>query len=266
MTAAPPLLLALAGLALALGLALLTWLASLVRGDASLADRAWPFLIAGPALLYLGMQPGTGSRTWLMAALGLVWGLRLGIYITWRNWGHGEDRRYRDMRQRNEPGFGWKSLYLVFGLQAVLAWIVSAPFLAAADSARPPNWLDAAGASLAAFGIAFEAIGDMQLARFRADPAHRGEVMDRGLWRYSRHPNYFGEACVWWGFWLMALGASGFQALWSAISPLLMTGLLLEVSGVRLLEKDIEERRPAYRDYMARTSAFVPAPPRRERS
>lgn len=257
------LLLAFAGLAVAMGLAFLCWLASLARSDASLADRIWPLLITVPGLLYLAAQHGAAARAWVMAALGLAWALRLTLYISWRNWGHGEDRRYREMRQRNEPGFGWKSLYLVFGLQALLAWIVSAPFLAAAGSTRPLGWLDAAGALLAAFGIGFEALGDAQLARFKADPANRGEVMDRGLWRYTRHPNYFGEACVWWGLWLLALGASGLQGLWSAVSPLLMTGLLLKVSGVRLLEKDIGERRPAYRDYMARTSAFVPAPPRK---
>ena len=114
-----------------------------------------------------------------------------------------------------------------------------------------------------AFGIGFEAIADAQMSRFKADPSHRGRVMDRGLWRYSRHPNYFGEACVWWGMWLMALGAAGLGGAWSVVSPLLMTWLLLRVSGVRLLEADIGHRRPAYRDYIARTNAFVPGPVRR---
>ncbi|GAA4352369.1 DUF1295 domain-containing protein [Variovorax defluvii] len=253
------------GLLPALGIAVLTWLASLWRHDASLADRTWPWMIVAPALLYLALRPGTPARDMTMAILGLAWALRLGLYLTWRNWGHGEDRRYRAMRERNAPHFAWKSLYLVFGLQALLAWTVSAPFLAAAGSVRAFGWLDLAGAALAAFGIVFESVGDAQLARFKADPAHRGQVMDRGLWRYTRHPNYFGEACVWWGLGLMALGAAGAGGLWSLVSPLLMTGLLLKVSGVSLLEKDMAERRPAYRDYVERTSAFLPALPRRER-
>ncbi len=195
-----------------------------------------------------------------MLALVAVWALRLAIYLALRNWDAPEDHRYRAIRARNEPGFRWKSLYLVFGLQALLAWLISAPLAGAIASAAPLGALDALGAALAAFGIVFEATGDAQLARFKADPASAGKVMDRGLWRYTRHPNYFGEFCVAWGFWLLA-AAGG--AWWTLFAPLLMTLLLLRVSGVALLEKDIGERRPAYRDYVARTNAFFPGPPRR---
>jgi steroid 5-alpha reductase family enzyme len=198
-----------------------------------------------------------------MAVLGAAWAVRLCLYITQRNWGHGEDRRYQAIRARNQPNFGFRSLYLVFALQAVLAWIVSAPFLPGMAAARPLGVFDAVGAALALFGIFFEAIGDAQMARFRADPKNAGQVMDRGLWRYTRHPNYFGEACVWWGIWLMAMGGAGWSGAWSVVSPLLMTWLLLKVSGVRMLEADIGERRPAYREYIARTNAFVPGPVRR---
>ena len=170
------------------------------------------------------------------------------------------------MRERNQPEFGLKSLYLVFMLQAVLAWLVSAPLLAGLAGVEPTGWLDIAGFALGAFGLVFEATGDAQMARFKANPAHKGQVMDRGLWRYTRHPNYFGECCVWWGLWLMALGAGGLGAAWSIVSPALMTFLLVRVSGVALLEKDITERRPAYRDYIARTSAFVPWPPRQPKA
>jgi steroid 5-alpha reductase family enzyme len=199
-----------------------------------------------------------------MAALAIAWALRLGLYITLRNRGHGEDRRYRQMRERNQPFFGLKSLYLVFGLQALLAWIVTAPLLAGMAATRPFGWLDAPGAALAAFGIVFEAIADAQMARFKSMPGQRGRVMDRGLWHYSRHPNYFGEACVWWGLWLMAMAGAGWGGAWAAVSPALMTVLLLRVSGVRLLEKDMAERRPAYQDYIARTNAFFPGLPRKE--
>lgn len=256
---------AFAGLGFTVVVLLLTWVASLVRRDASLVDRVWSVAIVGAGWMFFLRTLDAdqhGDRALWMLVLGSLWALRLSLFITWRNWGHGEDRRYQQIRERNQPNFGVKSLYLVFLLQAVLAWIVASPFLAALGGTRPWGVLDIAGLALAAFGIVFEAIGDAQMARFKADPAHQGQVMDRGLWRYTRHPNYFGEACVWWGLWLVALGGAGWGAAWSVVSPLLMTVLLLKVSGVSLLEKDIGERRPAYRDYIARTNAFVPGPPR----
>ncbi|MES3014245.1 MAG: DUF1295 domain-containing protein [Pseudomonadota bacterium] len=261
---------ALAGLALIAALGLLTWLASLVQRDVSLVDRTWSIFISGAAAVYFALLPAPGTRGAWMLGLAIAWALRLSLYITARNWGHGEDRRYREIRARNQPNFAFKSLYLVFALQAVLAWTVSAPFFAAmlgnGAGARPLGVLDVVGLALAAFGIAFEAIGDAQMARFKADPAHKGHVMDRGVWRYTRHPNYFGETCIWWGFWLVALGGAGWGGVWTIVSPILMTVLLLKVSGVSLLERDIGERRPAYRDYIARTNAFFPGPPRRKGS
>ena len=261
---------AFAGLALIASLGLLTWLASLVQHDVSLVDRTWSIFITGAAAVYFVLLPAPGVRGAWMLALALVWALRLSVYISARNWGHGEDRRYQEIRARNEPNFAFKSLYLVFALQALLAWTVSAPFFAAMASAdagaRPLGMLDLIGLALAAFGIAFEAIGDWQMARFKADPAHKGQVMDRGVWRYTRHPNYFGETCIWWGFWLTALGGAGLFGAWTIVSPILMTVLLLKVSGVSLLEKDMVERRPAYRDYIARTNSFFPGPPKRAAS
>jgi len=256
---------ALRGFALCGALALLTWMASVVRRDASLVDRTWSLMIAGPALVYAAQVGWSGARSLALLMLVLAWGLRLAAFITARNWGHGEDRRYQAIRARNQPHFALKSLVLVFALQAVLAWIVSMPTLAALVGERPFGALDLAGIAVALVGFLFEAIGDAQMAAFKADPSHKGQVMDRGLWRYTRHPNYFGEACFWWGIWLVALGAGGLAAAWTVLSPLLMTTLLLKVSGVALLEKDIGERRPAYRDYIARTNAFVPGPARRSK-
>ena len=253
---------ALLGFAATLFLAFGTWVASLVRRDVSFVDRMWSLLIAAPAAAYAWvLVPGDDLRFKVMAAIVVVWAARLAIYVSWRNWGHGEDKRYTTIRARNEPNFALKSIYLIFVLQAVLAWLVSLPFLAAAANPAPWTTIDAIGAALAAIGFVFEAVGDQQLATFRGNPDNRGKVMDRGVWRYSRHPNYFGEFCVWWGLFLMALPAGGW---WSVISPLIMTGLLLKVSGVALLEKDIGDRRPAYRDYIARTNAFFPGPPRRK--
>ena len=252
------------GLAIALGVALPVWVFSIRVRDASLADRIWPLMIAAPALAYAGAHAHVldARGTWMLALL-LLWAGRLALHIGRRNWGHGEDRRYQAMRARNEPHFGLKSLYLVFGLQAVLAWVVGWPLLAAFAHPSPLSWLDVLALLLAGGGVVIEAVADAQLARFLRGPRREDAVMDRGLWAWSRHPNYFGEACVWWGFGLAALSAGGGAAAWCLASPLLMTGLLLKVSGVALLEHDIAERRPAYRSYAARTSAFIPWPPRR---
>ncbi|MFN0038514.1 MAG: DUF1295 domain-containing protein [Burkholderiales bacterium] len=241
-------------------LASVLWLVSLALDDVSIVDRAWSILILLPALCVITLLQQTGPRAALVMAMAALWAMRLAGYITWRNWGTGEDHRYREIRSRNQPHFKWKSLYLVFGLQGVLAWIVSAPLVIAIAGARPLGWLDAFGIALFFIGFVFETLSDFQLARFRGQPANRGKVMDRGLWRFTRHPNYFGEFCVWWGFYLLALSAGGW---WAVVSPLLMSVLLLKVSGVTLLEKDIGLRRPQYQDYIARTNAFFPGPPRK---
>ncbi|MEO7056438.1 MAG: DUF1295 domain-containing protein [Caldimonas sp.] len=253
---------ALEALAVIATLSLATWAFSVVRRDASLVDRMWPVFIASAASVYWIRLPAEGTRAVCLLALGLAWALRLCVYITRRNWGHGEDRRYQAIRARNQPNFALKSLYLVFAVQAVLAWVVSAPFLVGMAGSRPFGALDGLGAAITAFGIAFEAIGDAQMRRFKADPAQRGQVMDCGLWHYTRHPNYFGEACVWWGLAVMAVSAAGLAGTWALIAPVVMTFLLLKVSGVSLLEQDITERRPAYRDYIERTPAFIPGRPR----
>jgi steroid 5-alpha reductase family enzyme len=247
------------GLAATLALAIATWVASLVKRDVSIVDSMWSVLIVAAGIAYVTILPQASARTMVALVLAVLWALRLSIYITWRNWGEAEDHRYQAIRRRNDPGFAIKSIYLVFALQAVLAWIVSMSLLVTAASPRPMDWMDAPGIVLVLFGLVFEAIGDQQLARFKSDPANRGHVMDRGLWRFTRHPNYFGEFCVWWGFYLLAASAGGRGAI---VSPLLMSVLLLKVSGVGLLEKDIGERRPAYRDYIARTNAFFPGPPK----
>jgi steroid 5-alpha reductase family enzyme len=248
------------GLLVSCALGFVTWLVSLPLRNVSIVDSVWSLLIAGASLAYLGTARPPGVRSGLALLLLLAWALRLSIHITLRNRGHGEDRRYQAIRARNQPGFEYKSLVLVFLLQAVLGWIVSLPLYVAFTSARAPGPLLNVAAALWLLGFFWEVLGDWQLARFRADPASAGQVMNRGLWRYSRHPNYFGECCLWWGFFLVAADAGGW---WTIISPLLMTLLLVKVSGVGLLEQDIGDRRPAYRDYIRRTSAFIPWIPRR---
>ncbi|MDM0044503.1 DUF1295 domain-containing protein [Variovorax dokdonensis] len=253
---------ALPGLATCLAIAVMVWVASLIRKDVSIVDPFWPVMILAAGVTYALCIEQVSSRGWIALVLAGAWAVRLSLHLAVRKWHDpGEDRRYVAIRERNSPGFGFKSLYLVFALQALLAWVVSAPLGAASASSSGLNLLDIVGVLLAVFGVSFEAIADWQLARFKADPKSRGAVMDQGLWRYSRHPNYFGESCLWWGLGLIAL-AAGFHNAWALVSPVLVTVLLLKVSGVGLLEADLVEHRKPYRDYIERTPAFFPGRPR----
>ena len=252
-----------AGAAAIFAAMLLLWLVSIPLKDASIVDIFWGpgfALIAGVGLAHAG--PDRAPRQWLVAGLVIVWGMRLAAYQLWCNAGHGEDPRYAAMRRRIGPSFPWVSLFTVFALQGVLMWIVSLPVQVVMRSPGGPlGGLDALGALVCAVGLGFEAIGDAQLARFKADPGNAGRVMDRGLWRYTRHRNYFGDACVWWGVFAVALGSP--LGPLSVVGPALMTFLLLRVSGVPLLERSMAKRRPGYAQYIERTSAFFPRPPRR---
>ncbi len=238
----------------------LGWLLSLRLKDVSIVDSMWSLMFLLSAVSYTLALEETGPRTLLVLSLLAIWAIRLSAYITWRNWGHGEDFRYQEIRADNQPGFEFKSLYMVFGLQGLLAFVISMPLLVAIQSDAPLGLLDAVGALLWLVGLVFEAGGDWQLARFRVNPDNRGKVLDSGLWALTRHPNYFGDFCIWWGFFLLGLAAGGW---WTFISPLLMSGLLLKVSGVALLEKDIGNRRPEYARYVRETNAFFPGPRRR---
>jgi steroid 5-alpha reductase family enzyme len=250
----------LAGLAATTALMLLAWWVHLLRSDAGVVDAFWGPAVALAGLTWLELSPDPPVRAQLAAWLALFWGLRLAVHIGWRSRGTGEDRRYREIRARNEPGFAWKSLYLVFLLQAVLAFVVALPLLGVQFGQGSLGALDALGLGLFVFGLVFETVADLQLARFQRSPERRERgVMDQGLWRYSRHPNYFGEFCLWWGLGLLALAAGSW---WALLGPALLTVFLLKVSGVALTEKDIADRRPEYREYVRRTSPFLPMPPR----
>lgn len=247
--------------ALLLTLSLL-WLLSLRLRDVSIVDIAWGLGFVLVGWLSFFRSGGGLPRRWLLAGLVTLWGVRLAAYLARRNLGKGEDYRYQAMRRRAGPRFPLISLFLVFWLQGGLLWIISLPLQAGIAAAAPAGLtlLDGMGVVLFGLGFGCEALGDRQLARFKADPRNRGKVLDQGLWRYTRHPNYFGDFLLWWGLFLCAL-ATG--AAWSAVGPLLLTVLLLRVSGVALLERTITERRPDYAAYQARTSAFFPWPPRR---
>ena len=247
------------GLVATLGLATLTWVVSALKRDVSIVDGVWALMLLAAAIVYAtGAEPYTG-RTTLILTLVVLWATRLSGHIIHRNWGESEDRRYRDIRQKYEPNFALKSLGLIFWFQAGLAWIISIPLWPALTLPVTSGILDILAIVVWTIGMSFESVGDWQLSRFKADPANHGTVMDRGLWRYTRHPNYFGECLIWWSFFLFALPAG---AWWTVVGPLLLTYLLLKFSGVTLMEQTIVERRPGYREYIARTNAFVPGPPK----
>ncbi len=238
-----------------------TWILSLVVRDASVIDPVWGPAFVVVALVAALAGDGASARRWLLLALVAVWGLRLGAHLTRRKLHErAEDRRYRAMREAHPRNFALWSLLHVYLVQGALVLIISLPVLVASQRPAGLSPLIAPGLALYAVGVFFEAVGDEQLRRFKADPANHGQVLDRGLWRYTRHPNYFGDACVWFGVWLIAVQAGG--AWWTVISPLVMSLFLVQISGKGLLERDIGARRPAYADYVRRTSGFVPLPPR----
>lgn len=246
--------------AAAFGLMAIMWVISLPLRDVSIVDLVWGPGFAMIGWIALALAEERGPRSWLLAGLTTVWAARLAGYLAWRNLGHGEDKRYAAMRRARGASFWWRSLGIVFGLQAALMLVVSVPLQIGMRFPEPASWVAVvAGVSAWVLGLVFESVGDWQLARFKGDPANRGAVMDRGLWRYTRHPNYFGDFMVWWGLFLVAVPSAAY--IWIAIGPALMTLLLVRVSGVGLLEKDLG-RRPGYADYIRRTSAFIPRPPR----
>jgi steroid 5-alpha reductase family enzyme len=250
--------LALDGLATTAALMLAAWLVSLPLRNVAVVDIFWGPAVAAAGATWLALA-GARPRGAVAVLLAVLWATRLALHIYWRGRGQPEDRRYRVIRARNEPNFALKSLYLVFGLQALLAWVIALPLFGAATSTAPLGPLDLVAVVLWSGGFVIQAVADLQMARFQQHPDAGRGVMDQGLWRYSRHPNYFGETVMWWSLGLVA-AAGG--AWWALAGPLLLTFLLLKVSGVALTEKDIASRRPEYQAYIRRTSAFVPRPPR----
>ena len=250
----------LSGLAAAAAVMAFTALISRRVGKVAVVDVAWG--LAFVAIAWASLVVGSMSaRSWLLTALTTIWGGRLAWHIARRSRGHGEDPRYEKLMADVPPAkrFTW-ALRRVFGLQGVLAWFIGLPLMVAATTDRPLRFVALAGVLVWLVGFTVEAVGDAQLARFKADPANKGHVMDRGLWAWTRHPNYFGDATMWWGLWLVA--AEAWPGILTVLSPLAMTLLIYFVSGVKLLEKSMSQR-PGYRDYISRTSAFVPLPPKR---
>ncbi len=253
---------ALIGLGTILTVLTFVWIISVRLQDASVADTCWGLGFVLLAWLYCVLSPALTPRSWLVTALTTLWGTRLSAHIFRRNHGKGEDPRYQAMRASHGPAFWWRSLFTVFWLQGAILWFVALPVLVAVRAARPAGLtaVDALGVLVFAVGFGFEVVGDYQLERFRAVASNRGRVLDRGLWRYTRHPNYFGDAMMWWGMY--AIAASTPYGWLTVLSPSLMTLLLMRVSGVTLLEDGLKASKPGYRAYIARTPAFFPWFPR----
>jgi steroid 5-alpha reductase family enzyme len=253
---------ALAGLGVAILMMVAVWIVSLVRRDASLVDRLWGagFVLLAAFWAWTSPVSFAGTNARLTFAIAALWGLRLSLYLTWRNWGGGEDYRYSEMRRQHGHRFPLVSLFTVFLLQAFLMWAIALPLLVAARATQAPRaWPLTFGLIVFGAGFLFEVIADAQLTRYRANPSRSGPL-DHGLWRFSRHPNYFGEAVLWWGIWIVAVSFGG---AWTVFSPILITFLLVRVSGVAMLEKRLRVAKPGWEEYAKRTSAFVPWLPRR---
>lgn len=251
------------GLGIVIGMMGIVWLISLAVKDSSIVDIFWGTGFAIITFIYFLLTDGYETRQILVLALVVIWGLRLSLHIGSRNIGKGEDFRYQKWRQEAGPSYWWVSFFKVFLLQGVILWIVSAPLLAAQYHTTPASLtvLDILGVLVWGVGFFFEAVGDWQLRQFKADPSNKGKVMDHGLWRYTRHPNYFGDAVLWWGYFLLALSTPG--GFLTVFSPAIMTYLLVRVSGVAMLERTLQRSKPEYAEYIRRTSAFLPMPPKK---
>ncbi|MEE1819902.1 DUF1295 domain-containing protein [Streptomyces sp. SP18ES09] len=258
------LLLLAASAATALAVMLITFAIGSARNLHRVVDIAWGAAFAAVAVVCWFLSDGYGdtTRRTVVALATFVWGLRLAFHIARRGRGHGEDPRYARMLDRARGSRRLYALRTVYLLQGALVWLVSLPVQVASLVPEPLGAAAYAGIALWAAGVTFEATGDYQLARFKADPANKGRIMDRGLWSWTRHPNYFGDFLVWWGLYLLAC-ASWQTAALTVVSPLVMSGLLIFGSGKRLLENHMSQR-PGYADYRARTSGFFPLPPRRK--
>jgi steroid 5-alpha reductase family enzyme len=251
------------GLGLIIIMMSILWIISIIIKNVSIVDLFWGlgFLLSGS--FYFLKTDGFEPRKIILIILVAFWAIRLSGYLTWRNSGKGEDFRYRQFRKEyGEDRYWWISFFQTFLLQGILMWLISAPILGAQyyGNNRDLGIFDYAGIFFWITGFLFETIGDLQLARFKSNPLNKGKVMNKGLWHYTRHPNYFGDTAVWWGFGFICLGAGSYLPF---IGSLLMTGLIIKVSGVALLEKSLVEKKPEYKDYIEKTSAFFPWFPRK---
>jgi len=234
------------------------WIISVVIKNVSIVDLFWGFGFVVAAAFYFIKTDGFEPRKILILSLASIWGLRLSIYLAWRNIGKGEDFRYKEFRRKyGEDRYWWISFFQTFLLQGVLMWLISAPLLGAQFYSNNASlgFFDFAGLLFWFIGFSFEAGGDYQLAVFKANPSNKGKVLNSGFWRYTRHPNYFGDSAVWWGFGLICISGGSYVPV---LGSILMTALIIKISGVALLEKSLKEQKPQYKEYIEKTSSFIP--------
>ena len=250
--------------ACSLGLFVLLWILSLPLKNSSIVDIFWGFGFVLTAWVSLFSSPeGYLIRKLLLLGLVTIWGLRLSIHILRRNWAKPEDFRYQKWRSDNGKKWWWKSFFQVFLIQAILMWVISIPLVYVQWSQTEMHFTiwDLIAIIIWTIGFFFESVGDYQLSRFRSQPENKGKVLDTGVWRYTRHPNYFGDSAQWWGYFFFALASGGW---WTIFSPIIMTFFLLRVSGVTLLQKSLSVAKPQYKDYIERTSSFIPWLPKKK--
>jgi steroid 5-alpha reductase family enzyme len=234
------------------------WIVSIIIKNVSIADIFWGLGFVITSGCYFLMTDGSGLRKILLMVMVTIWGLRLSVYIAWRNKGKGEDFRYREFRKKyGESRYWWISFFQTFLLQGLLMWMISAPVLGAQyyGDNKSIGALDYLGIVVWLVGFVFEAGGDLQLAEFRSNPENKGKVLNSGFWKYTRHPNYFGDAAVWWGYGIICVSAGSYIPV---VGSVLMTALIIKVSGVALLEKTLTTQKPQYKEYIEKTSTFIP--------
>jgi steroid 5-alpha reductase family enzyme len=233
-------------------------------GKHSVMDTAWgaSIAVAGLVSFLVSIGHGVPARRWPLAAAAVLWGVRLALHVAVRARGKGEDPRYDELLRRAPGNRNWYALRVVYVPQLLILWLACLPLTAGMTAPAPAGAITVVGGALWLIGFFFEVVGDWQLTRFRADPANRGGVLNSGLWHYTRHPNYFGDACMWWGLFALSYGSA--IQLVTLVSPLLMTYILTKGTGQRLTDRRMADGgRPGYAEYVARTSGFIPLPPRR---
>jgi len=245
------------GLFLILSLMTALWIVSVVLKNVSIVDMFWGIGFVLVNTFYFFNTDTTPAKIVLLVLVA-IWGLRLSVYLAWRNIGKPEDFRYQEFRKKyGEKNYWWVSFFQTFLLQGILMWMISLPLLGVNlySTSQHLNLTDYLGMLVWTVGFIFEAGGDLQLARFKMNNGNKGKVLKDGFWHYTRHPNYFGDSAVWWGYGLMVISTGSY---WLVTGSVIMTLLILKVSGVVLLEKSLTNQKPDYKDYILKTSSFIP--------
>lgn len=252
------------GLLLILSMMIVLWIISVILKNVSIVDMFWGmgFMLVNT---YYFFNTEASPAKIILLILVVIWGLRLSFYLAWRNFGKAEDFRYQEFRKKyGEKNYWWISFFQTFLLQGILMWIISLTLFGinANSTSQNLNIIDYLGVIIWTIGFVFEAGGDYQLAQFKNNKTNKGKVLNTGFWHFTRHPNYFGDSAVWWGFGLLCLSTGNY---WFVAGSIIMTLLIIKVSGVALLEKSLKNQKPEYQDYILKTSSFIPWFPKKSK-